>query len=647
MSVQYGNWAFDQRPGAGTDLAPVRRYLAPYGPDGETVFHSGETDIFFCRLGDVQQAAGEEQPLPLGKGNVLLWDGRLDNRNDLIFELSGDVSRSASDVAIVAAAYNRWGLGCLAKLVGDWALSVWHPEQRQLVLARDFMGTRPLFYSIDRDRVQWCTIVDPLVLFARRSFPLDREYLAGWFGLFPASHLTPYVGIHSVPPACYVLVREDCVRVRKFWGFLPEKTVVYQSDAEYEEHFRNLFEQAVQRRLRSDFPVLAELSGGMDSSSIVCMADRIMAGYGSCTPRLDTVSYYSLEEPNWNELPYVSKVEQQRGKRGSHIEVHSNDAFRFDSEPDCFMATPGSLHTSGQAGQAFGEVLRANGNRVLLSGVGGDEVLGGAPSPAPLLADLLTRGQLKSLSKELLAWAFALRRPVFSLVWETLAMFLVAENATRSVFPPAWLCPNFSNRNASAVRGYPRRTRFFAPRPSFQESLGTVEALRRQLCSQPLSADPAYHRTYPYLDRDLLEYLFAIPQDQLMRPRQRRSLMRRALSGIVPYELLNRKRKAFVIRGPLAALSARHAELVSMTQEMISSSVGIVNSSALAAVLSEARGRGLASVTSVFRVFAIERWFRNAAHWGVLEDVEAYDPKPRHPQIPPIFTPRSRTENFS
>ncbi len=627
MSVQYGSWTFEHRPGAEIDLAPVRAYLTPYGPDGKVAYHGEGTDILFYSLREVQQSASEEQPLVVGQRDILIWDGRLDNRADLILQLSGDTSRSTSDVAIVAAAYNRWGVACLPKLVGDWALSVWHPDQRQLVLARDFMGTRALFYSVDRTRVQWCTVLDPLALFARRLFPLDREYLAGWFGLFPASHLTPYVGIHSVPPASYVLIRPDSVAVEEFWRFAPAKTVVYRNDAQYEEHFRFLFEQAVRRRLRSEFPVLAELSGGMDSSSIVCMADRIMSSEVPSAPRVDTISYYSSEEPNWNELPYISKVEERRGKCGSHIEVHSNDAFRFDCQPDSFMATPGSLHPSGQAGQNFAEVLRENRNRVLLSGIGGDEVLGGAPSPAPLLADLLTHGQLQSLSKELLAWALALRKPVFSLAWETLATFLYAGNATKSVHPPGWLCPGFSNGNTSAVRGYPRRTRFFGPRPSFQENLGTIEALRRQLSCYPLSAEPCYQKLYPYLDRDLVEFLFSVPQDQILRPHQRRSLMRRALAGIVPDELLNRKRKAFVIRGPLMAMSSHYAELEAMAQKMISGSLDIVNPGALLATLDEARSGGRVAVTAILRVFAIERWLRNAAHWGVLQDVELYAKK--------------------
>ena len=90
---------------------------------------------------------------------------------------------------------------------------------------------------------------------------------------------------------------------------------VIGSDAEYEEHFRSVFAQSVRRRLRSDSPILAELSGGMDSSSIVCMADEIISRGQLATPRLDTLSYYDDSEPNWNERPYFSQVEEKRGRR--------------------------------------------------------------------------------------------------------------------------------------------------------------------------------------------------------------------------------------------------------------------------------------------------------------------------------------------
>src|SRR6202044_2689500 len=101
--------------------------------------------------------------------------------------------------------------------------------------------------------------------------------------------------------------------VTKYWDFDPAKKIRYRTDVEYEEHFRALFTESVRRRLRSDAPVLAELSGGMDSSSFECVADTIIAAGAADTPRIDTLSYYNDSEPHWDERSYFTKVEEKRG----------------------------------------------------------------------------------------------------------------------------------------------------------------------------------------------------------------------------------------------------------------------------------------------------------------------------------------------
>src|SRR5262249_44496408 len=269
------------------------------------------------------------------------------------------------------------------------------------------------------------------------QFALDREYLAGWFGLFPAVHLTPYIGIHAVPPASYVVIRKNSVQTKEFWRFDEQPILAYRKDADYEERFLELLRQAVERRLRSPFPVLAELSGGMDSSSIVCMADRVLGRQAS--GRLKTVTYHSSIEPNWNELPYVEIVEAQRGRTGYRIEVRNDDVLDSDSVAGCFMATPGAPNSRSAASREFSSIFVDSRARVLLSGIGGDEVLGGAPSPFPQLADLLKQARLKELSKQLVSWALALRRPLFSILGETLALFCKPEALACAVIPPAWL----------------------------------------------------------------------------------------------------------------------------------------------------------------------------------------------------------------
>src|SRR6185437_3813883 len=203
----------------------------------------------------------EKQPHISNSGAVITWDGRLDNRGELIRELADVLTTDSTDVEIVAAAYEEWGEKSFAKLTGDWAIAIWNPTIRSLILAKDVIGTRHLYYAVEESGITWSTILDPIVLLAGRKFQLCEEYIAGWLGFFPATHLTPYIGVDSVPPSSFVRLQPGRREVKKYWDFDPHKRIRYRTDAEYEEHFRVVFAEAVRRRLRSDSPILAELSG--------------------------------------------------------------------------------------------------------------------------------------------------------------------------------------------------------------------------------------------------------------------------------------------------------------------------------------------------------------------------------------------------
>src|SRR6266849_6591840 len=296
MSVQFGRWNFKGQSSAPDYVEKVSSFLARYGPDSSKAYSQRGIDILYRAFHTTKESHCEMQPYISRSGNVITWDGRLDNRTELIRDLAVSATNLSTDVEIVAAAYETWQTHCFAKLIGDWALSVWSPHARSLVLAKDFIGTRYLYYRLDDDEIIWSTILDPLVRFAGITFSLNEEYVAGWMSHVPAAHLTPYVGINAVPASCCVIVsprKNGAIStVRKYWDFNPDNKIRYRTDAEYEEHFRTVFGKAVQRRLRSDRPVLAELSGGMDSSSIVCMADILIARGAAETPRLDTISWY-------------------------------------------------------------------------------------------------------------------------------------------------------------------------------------------------------------------------------------------------------------------------------------------------------------------------------------------------------------------
>lgn len=618
MGAQFGKCSFDGKPVDTWELDRVRPILAPYGPDGEGVFKEDNVAILSRALYVTKESRNEAQPCVSASGSVITWDGRLDNREELVGAFRGEVSNSSSDLSIVATAYERWATNCFARLLGDWALSIWDPRSRSLTLAKDFIGTRPLFYVVDQDCAAWCTILDPLVLFAGHSLALEEEYLAGWLTRFPAPHLTPYVGIHSVPPSSYVHLTKGRQKVNKYWDFDPARSIRYGSDAGYEEHFRAAFSESVRRRLRSDKPVLAELSGGMDSSSIVCLADKILARGGAETSRLDTISYFDDSEPNWNERPYFTKVEDLRGRPGCHIDVGSRDQF-VAVDKNLFAVAPSSCDRGNKTDKQRATFIYSNGNRVLLSGIGGDEVTGGVPTPIPELADLLADARFGALAHQLRVWALNKRKPWIHLFFEVVCRFLppALGGGSKHVASPQWLRASFARRYRPALGGYEKRLRLLGPQPSLQENVSTLDALRRQLTCDFLPLEPPYEKRYPFLDRDLLEFLFAIPREQLLRPGQRRSLMRRALKGTVPEEILNRKRKAYLARSPIAALLARAAYVAEPGERMLADSLGIFDSDAFAQALRNAREGREVPVVTLLRSLGIEVWLRLILPRGV------------------------------
>jgi asparagine synthase (glutamine-hydrolysing) len=611
MSVQFGRWNWEGRPLEAESVERVKAFLAPYGPDG-TGFHTqGSTTIVYSAFHTTQESRFETQPY-LSSKTVFTWDGRLDNRAELLHDLHRPPPLDAPDVAIAATAYEQWGPPAFARLLGDWAVSIWDPDERSLILAKDPIGTRPLFYFSDDRQIIWSSLLDPLIHFCPTRPALAEEYVAGWLALFPATHLTPYAGIYAVPPSSYLRFETTKRTVTRYWDFDPSKKIRYRSDAEYEDQFRTVFAEAVLRRLRSDRPILAELSGGMDSSSIVCMADALRAKVCTELAPVDTVSYFDDSEPHWDDGPYFTLVEEWRGRPGCHIDISGRKFFQL--APRGTLVAPGAAHAEGPLSEHLAAILTRQGNRVLLSGTAGDEVTGGVPTPIPELQDLLFRFRLKALAHALKAWALDKRKPWFHLLFEAIRGLLPVGVLGLSEFrkPAAWLTSRFIQRNREALLGYERALPMFPSLPSFGENLRALEALRRQLGCESLPKDPVYEIRYPYLDRSLLEFLYALPRDQLVRPGERRSLMRRALRGIVPPEILHRKRKAYVARAPRSAIEQEFLPFLSTNDLLASAELQIVDATEFRRALEQARdGQGVAMV-ALMRTIEIELWLRNS-----------------------------------
>lgn len=428
--------------------------------------------------------------------------------------------------------------------------------------------------------------------------------------------------------------------VSKYWDFDPAQKIRYQTDAEYEEDFRAVFAKAVQRRLRSNGPVLAHLSGGMDSSSIVCMADTIIARESAECPRLDTISWYDDSNPGLDERPYFTKVEAKRGRVGFHIDLGSlrplkerevnpqrNVLSDYGSHRLMVTPFPSRLHDSrGLHEEFFKEYERclvSNRYRVVLSGVGGDDVMGGGvPTPRPELQNLLASARFLPLARQLNAWAVKMRKPRLPLLREAVRGFFksysVGTGFSENPQPPFWLDTAFVRRNRDALRGYPSKIRLFGPLPSFQNHMATLDVLRRIMAFIAPREDVLCETRYPYLDRSLLEFMYAVPREQIVRLGQRRSLMKRALVKIVPAELLGRRQKAVISRELKEGRSDEYPRPTELAGSMLSNSIGIVDINRFAEALQKAELKEEGAWASLTRTLVLESWLRQLEKRGLL-----------------------------
>ena len=631
MSVQFGNWNFEGRPLGPDCIERVKATLTPFGPDGTGSYCNGGVDIVHRAFHTTKEAHRETQPHVLSSRAVITWDGRLDNRTDLVADLRDSSTTLSTDVAIVGAAYDKWGTGCFAKLVGNWALSIWNPINHSLILAIDPIGTHHLYYSIDRDNATWSTVLEPLVLLAGKAFQLCEEYLAGWLAMrYPDTHLTPYSGIQAVSPSSYVVLCSGSRVVCEYWDFDPTKTIRYHTDGEYEEHFRIVFATAVQRSLRSDRPLLAELSGGIDSSSIVCMADTIISRDSAKTPRLDSLSWY--DDSDLDERPYFARVEEKRGRVGYHInlggqkETSVQELFRSGFERTRFAATPIPRNSDSGLFAQYSSYVRLQKYRVTLSGIGGEEATGGGvPTPTPELQDLLARARFFTLAKQLNAWAAKMRRSRLAILWEALQGFLFCSplHVPQNLHPIPWLDSGFTRGNYKALQCYPSKLKMMGALPSFQRHIRELNHVRRFLAYTQLDPDLLREIRYPFLDRSLLEFTYAIPQEQLVHVGERRSLMKRALAGIVPNELLSRKRKRVRRQNPKRGNSIVWPTIPEIGQRVLASCLGITNQDQVLRALQQARCGEQVPIGSLSRILMLESWLRHLMNHGVLQSVQS------------------------
>lgn len=548
MSALGGIYNFDRQAIDERMLAMLGDGLTIHAPDGGREVCSSSVGIAYRAFHTSRESRLEAQPFISRAKQILAWDGRLDNRKALISDLRHSVETDQSDVALVTAAYLEWGTDFLSKLIGEFSLSLWDPYERRLLLARDPVGTRPLYYHLNNNRIIWSSELAPLVHLADIPLEIDDEYIAGYLAYEPDPWLTPYKNIHALLPGRALSV-EDChVRQFDFWKLNPSFRIRYKTDGEYEEHFRYLFRDAVSCRLRVDGPVWAELSGGLDSSSIVCMADDIIRDGDVQATELKTVSQVFDESAESDERKFIRCVEEQRGRAGLHLR---EDDFRLLAPvTDDFLGRELNPYLYTVAfHRALYRAMKQDGARVVLSGRGGDEMLSSSMNPSPELADLLFELKFWQLHRRLQIWSRTLKKPYLKVLWQSAAIPLLPSRV-RVVFkhrgkfePPRWFNAQFASRMSMHERMLITKDLYDCRTPSSRDQAtgfisvvrGIATGYRREIAGADVS--------YPFTHLPLVEFLQAIPFEQRVRPGETRSLMRRSLRTLLPEKIVTRKGK--------------------------------------------------------------------------------------------------------
>lgn len=622
MSAQAGVWNFDGKPVDEAFLGKLSLAIAQYGPDGGNAYIDRSIGMLYRAFHTTLESRLERQPYVTARGNIVTWDGRLDNRDELVPQFWEELSADQTDVAVVAAAFERWGTDCFSRIIGDWAVSVWKPLERELLFACDFMAIRHIFYHPKKGRVSWSTDLAPLVLLSGDKFQIDDDYIAGYFANDPDTHVTPYREIRQVPAGHFVRIRNNSVSVQRYWRFSAKSRIRYKTDAEYEEHFRHVFRQSVRRRLRSDSPILAELSGGLDSSSLVCMADDVLAKEGAQTPRLDTLSYYDKTEPNGDDWIYFQKVEEKRGRVGAHIDGGKLGSSPASLEYHEFSALPGYLGSGRQLEAERAAVVQSGGYRAVLSGIGGDEFLGGIPNPSAQLADLIVQFNLIKLARQLTAWSLVKRKPWIQLLWQA-SMDLLPRSLGQYFLKQAkvepWIQKKFAMRTRLAIRILDVDEHLGLRLPTRRSCIGGVVLMANKSAKWKSPTLTIEEKRYPYLDQSLIDFILSIPASQLLRPGERRSLMRRSLVGLVPHDILSRRTKQFGARTPIVAMQKNFDELQALFNSPLSSSLGYVNHVHFLQSLRAARNGKEIHIVRMLRTISLELWLRDLSSRGLIE----------------------------
>lgn len=555
--------------GAGIDRSLVERMLSPVrhrGPDAAGVFADQCVGLGHARLSIIDLAGGR-QPMSNEDGSVwVTFNGEIFNYVELRQKLIGKGHRFAtrSDTEVILHAYEEYGDDCVHQFNGQWALALWDTRRRRLVLSRDRLGIRPLFYTTAAGSLLFASEVKSLFACPSVDRRIDLRGLdqlfTFWFTLPPT---TVFEGIRELAPGHHLIVEGGKVRTDRYWelDYAPEPMPADQCA----ERLLELLTDATRLRLRSDVPVGAYLSGGLDSSVTTALVQR-------CTTAHLTTFSIAFEDAEFDESRYQNEVVASLGTDHCSIGCRAEDVGRLFPEVIWHTERP-VLRTAPAPLYLLAKLAHDEGYKVVLTGEGADEMLGGydifkeakvrrfwAARPESALRGSLL-GQLYPYLPNIQAQSPAYRKAFFHVRPEDLASPLFSHL-------PRWELTSrlkrfFSPELRSSLAGHDAYAEMLGTLP---EAFGTWPPFCQAQYLEAAGLMPGYilssqgdrmamahsvEGRFPFLDHRLAEFAARIPPRLKMMGLDEKHVLKRTAKGLVPDVILRRSKQPY--RAPDAA----------------------------------------------------------------------------------------------
>src|SRR5213080_4105996 len=363
-------------------LSQMARSIAHRGPDDSGLYLHQQVGFGFRRLAILDLSPAGHQPMCSEDGQlVIVFNGEIYNYIELRDELqaAGYCFRSASDTEVLLAAYRHWGPNCLARLNGMWAFVIHDRRRGVLFGARDRFGVKPLFVHRGKDCWLLASEVKAILasdLYVRETnWQVSADFLLD--GKLDETPATFYAGIDQVPPGCAFELRLDG-RWRQ-WAYWSLSAIEPEPTSGVEDAFAELLEDAVRIRLRSDVPVGVCLSGGLDSTAIICAMARNRQGGPTAAGQAAPLLAFCYHESAFDERAFIADTLAQTGALLRRISLTPEamwgsltEVLRFQDEPIISGAPIAGFHLM--------KLAASNGVKVVLNGQGSDEVFAGYSS---------------------------------------------------------------------------------------------------------------------------------------------------------------------------------------------------------------------------------------------------------------------------